>query len=236
MWKPMDHPPIRERTHARELRREYFSLSFPLSLRPRAHCLSLTHSLSLSVSLALCTDANETTADLRDIYVRFSRTLLLARRAFVDDDRVDAPSRSFLPSSLSLSLARAPAPRSLFALTRERRGPSPSRFFALSLSLSFSLPAVSAPVHMRVRPRKHETRVGDGGALERARLSPLMQNTYTYACERIHSPSLRRVRTCTRARPRALLSVSSQPAPYTAWRESISRIYSPTIARNMMPL
>lgn len=110
------------RTH--ELRREYFSVPPSLSVSPSSRSPS---------SLSLCTDANETTAGLRDIYVRFSRTLLLARRAFVDVDRIDVPSLLLL----SLSLTLAPAPQSLFALTRERRDPSP-RFFALSPSLSLT--------------------------------------------------------------------------------------------------
>lgn len=193
----MDHPSRCESARTartpRAATRIFFCLF--LSLPPLS---SLSHSFSLSLSLslsrALCTDANETTADLRDIYVRFSRTLLLARHAFVDDDRVDVSSLVLF----SLSLSLAPAPRSFFALTRERRGPSPSRFFALSPSLpptlSLSLPpgAVSAPVHMRARPRKHETRIGGGGALERARLSPLMQNTHTHTCTStyIHTYSL----------------------------------------------
>lgn len=163
------------RTHActHELRREYFSAS---------PCLSLffAHSLSLS---SRCTDANETTADLRDIYVRFSRTLLLVRRAFSWTTTVWMLRLSFLTLSLPL--------RKVFLPSRARtEGPFSSLFcsFSFSLSLSHSVSA-SAAVHMRARPRKHETRAGDGGALER--LSPLMQNTRahthsSFACARTH--------------------------------------------------
>lgn len=208
----MDHPPMRVHARTSSATRIFF-------------CLSSSRSLPLSLSL--CTDANETTAGLRDIYVRFSRTLLPPRQPRFRGRR---PCRCSVLSFLSLSLT--PAPRSLFALTRERRGPSPSRFFALSLS--FSLPAVSAPVHMRARPRKHETRVRDGGALERTRLSPLMQNTHIYKHVHAHNLSLSllcayaRTRTlfaCTRARSSRSFSVSFQPAPCTAWRENTDLTY-----------
>lgn len=120
------------------LRREYFSVS---SLPPLVFRLS--HSLSPD------TDANETTAGLRDIYVRFSRTLLLARRAFVDDDRIDV--------RLSFLLSLAPAPRSLFCSHARTEGAlllAFLLFLLLSLSRTRRWPQLYTCARDRVNTRR----------------------------------------------------------------------------------
>lgn len=136
----MDHPMMRMHTRAAM---RIFHICLCLSFPP--------YSLSLPLSFSLCTDANETTADLHDIYVRFSRTLLLARRAFVDDDRVDVYSVSrsthFCPP-LDLFLSRVPAPRSFFCSHARTKGSfSFSHFCSFYLFPSSPLCLASARTH-----------------------------------------------------------------------------------------